>query len=74
MSQPRKHSAIESVANTAAGFVVSYAAGFVVFPLFGWEATPLDIGWITVIYTGLSVVRNYVIRRLFNGSTYQVTD
>ena len=67
MSQLKRNSLIESLTNTLSGFVVSYVAGLIVFPLFGFEATAVQVGWITLIYTALSVMRNYVVRRIFNG-------
>ena len=63
--QHRKHSLIESIVNTASGFVVNYAAGFVIFPLFGYEPRALELGGITLVYTGLSLARNYLVRRAF---------
>lgn len=64
--QTRKHSMLESITNTAAGFLTNYLAAFLFFPLFGYEALPVAIGGITVCYTGLSLIRNYVIRRCFH--------
>ena len=64
--QTRRHSLIESTVNTGSGFLVSYAIGFVILPLFGHSFGAIDLGWITLVYTAASVIRNYLIRRLFN--------
>lgn len=66
MSQSKIESLIETIINTAIGFLVALASQLIVFPMVGIDAsisTNLEIGaWFTVI----SVVRGYVIRRWFN--------
>jgi O-antigen/teichoic acid export membrane protein len=64
--QTKRQSIVESATNTGSGFLLSYGLGFVVFPLFGHSFAAHEIGWITLIYTVASVVRNYVLRRMFN--------
>ena len=66
MTQTRKHSAIETVAGVAIGFVVSLAAAVIVFPLFGHAFTLGQNVGITIIFTVLSIARGYVVRRWFN--------
>lgn len=66
MTQSRTHSMIEAVAGTAIGFAVSMAASFVVYPMHGHKFSPAEVTSITLIFTALSVVRGYIVRRVFN--------
>lgn len=63
--QSRQMSLMEAAANTASGFTLSVFAGLIVYPLFGFPATLAQSFWITVLFTGLSIGRNYVCRRIF---------
>lgn len=60
---------MESVVNTAIGFCISYVGWLVIAPLYGIPMTTSSnlqiIGWFTII----SVARQYVLRRCFNGRT-----
>jgi hypothetical protein len=65
--QTRSMSAVEAATNTLAGFLVSLALTFTVLPSFGYKVTAQDAWGITAIYTAASVIRSYLVRRLFNG-------
>jgi hypothetical protein len=65
MKQSRLMSMIETCLNTGVGFVVAIATQVLVFPLFGYSpplSTNLKIG---LIFTFVSIVRGYVLRRAF---------
>lgn len=66
MSQTSRQSAIESAASTAIGFGIAYVASLIVLPLFGFPVSHGQNFWITVIFTAISLVRGYFVRRLFN--------
>lgn len=66
MTQSRRHSMVEAIAGTTIGFVVSVLASLVVYPLHGHTFSLGEVSSITLIFTVLSVVRGYVVRRLFN--------
>ena len=66
MSQSRMQSAVETVASTAIGFVIAYVASYMVLPLFGHHVTHGENFWITVIFTVISLIRGWCVRRLFN--------
>lgn len=70
--QSRLGSATEAVAGTAIGFCVSWAVTPPVLALFGYQAGAGTAFGITCVYTAISVVRGYLVRRLFNrlGSRY----
>lgn len=66
MSQSRILSAAESVANVAIGYAIAVATQMVVFPLFGIHATATDQLAIGAIFTAVSLIRSYGLRRAFN--------
>ena len=66
MSQTRRQSLIETVVGVAIGFALSMVASTVVYPWFGHSFTPSQNAGITVIFTVLSLLRGYGVRRFFN--------
>lgn len=64
--QSKKHSAFEAVANVAIGYLVSVLANILVLPAFGYNVTITDSFAIGIAFTIISLVRSYVLRRLFN--------
>lgn len=66
MSQSRKHSAAEAVVNVLVGYWVAVATQFAVFPMFGLPVTLESNLLIGAIFTVVSLVRSYALRRLFN--------
>lgn len=66
MSQSRLGSFIESLANVVLGYGVAVGAQILIFPLFG-VVIPLSSNLaIGIIFTLVSLVRSYLLRRLFN--------
>ena len=66
MSQSRRGSAIEAVVNVLIGYLVALGAQMVIYPLFGIHASALDNAAIAALFTLVSLVRSYALRRLFN--------
>jgi len=66
VSQSRRHSFIEAWVNIAIGYGVNFAANMLLFPIFGWHISARQNVALGVIYTGISLVRSYTLRRLFN--------
>ena len=66
MTQTRRHSLLEACASTAIGFVVALASQMVIYPLFGIAVSFGTNVSLTVVFTAVSVVRGYWVRRLFN--------
>lgn len=66
MAQLRKHSILETVCSTAFGYFIGLGAQMLVFPMFGFNVTLGQDVWIVTIFTGISLIRGYVFRRLFN--------
>lgn len=67
MAQTRLGSIAEAWANIAVGFTINYCANLLIFPLFGMHISALNNFWMGCIYTAISLVRSYVLRRYFNG-------
>lgn len=67
MSQTRWGSVAESAANIAVGFSINFVANWLIFPLFGANITLKNNFYIGCIYTVISIVRSYILRRYFNG-------
>jgi O-antigen/teichoic acid export membrane protein len=66
MNQSRLGSLIEAVFNTALGLAISVIANALVFPLFGFHPSLGENVAISLIYTVISIARQYVVRRWFN--------
>lgn len=66
MAQTRRQSAVEVAAGVAIGYLVALAANYFIFPRFGFVPSIADNLQITALYTAISVVRGYGVRRLFN--------
>ena len=59
-------SATEAVVNIAIGYAVSVTANLLVLPLFGYDVTIGDSLAIGLAFTVISLIRSYIVRRLFN--------
>ncbi|MCM0035905.1 MAG: hypothetical protein NBV66_08965 [Burkholderiaceae bacterium] len=66
MSQSRLGSFIEALINVAIGFSINFLANLLIFPLFGFHITLGENFVMGILYTAISVVRSYTIRRWFN--------
>lgn len=65
-SQSRAMSAAETIASTTIGYVVAIFAQKLILPLFGFEGSTADHAMIAALFTVVSLVRGYCVRRLFN--------
>lgn len=72
MTQSRRHSALESVANVAIGYGVAVASQIVIFPMFGIHIPLGDNMLIGLWFTAISIVRSYALRRWFNRFTRRI--
>lgn len=64
--QPRSHSAIEAVTNVVVGLGVAMGVQYAVFPMFGIQISHSNHFAIAGFFVAASVVRSYVLRRIFN--------
>lgn len=68
--QSKTHSIFESLTNTAVGLLVSIVLNLTILPLvLGVQPSAAEVSVITAVYTGVSILRGYAMRRLFNHIT-----
>jgi hypothetical protein len=65
MKQRKRTSLVESLLNIAIGYGIALGSQIVVFPLFGIYVSLQTNILIGLVFTVISIVRSYVIRRLF---------
>ena len=66
LMQSKKDSLIESLTSTTIGWLIGVILNMSVLPLFDYNITVIDSLWVSLIFTVVSVIRGYVIRRFFN--------
>lgn len=66
-SQKRFHSFLESIVNVAVGLGINIMAQHYVFPIFEIHITWAQNFGIAMIFTVISIIRSYLLRRAFNG-------
>ncbi|MCK8520478.1 hypothetical protein M0D21_02800 [Aquimarina sp. D1M17] len=65
--QTKKQSLLESLANVTVGFLITIISLHIIFPMLGIENHSGKNILITIYLTILSILRNYILRRYFNG-------
>lgn len=71
MRQTKLGSFYESLINVGIGFGINYVANLVILPLFGFHVGLVDNLYIGLLYTVVSVVRSYVVRRWFDAKIHR---
>ena len=64
--QSKKQSFIESLTSTTIGIIIGIVLNLTILPIFGYPVSVVDSLWISVIFTVISIIRSYIIRRWFN--------
>lgn len=64
--QTKKQSLIETLTSVFAGWLIGVILNLTVLPLFDYNITIVDSLLVSLIFTVISVVRGYLIRRFFN--------
>ena len=64
--QTKKQSFIESLTSTTIGIIIGIVLNLIILPVFGYPVSLSDSLWISVIFTVISIIRSYIIRRWFN--------
>ena len=64
--QSKRESMIESLTSTTIGIIIGIVLNLTILPMFGYPVSLSDSLWISLIFTAISVVRSYVVRRIFN--------
>ena len=65
--QTKFGSVVEASANIAVGFAVNWCANLVILPMFGFHLSGGVAFEIGLWFTAVSLARQYVLRRWFNG-------
>lgn len=69
MTAPRRQSRlmsfVEAVTNVVVGYLLAIATQFAVFPLFGFVVSVGDNLMIGGIFTAVSLIRSFALRRVF---------
>ena len=73
MSQTRLESLVEVIINVAIGWVTRIVVQLLLFPLFNINLPLSDQFWISTVFTVISIVRSYVIRRWFNYELHRIS-
>jgi hypothetical protein len=66
VSQTKLGSWLEAWANIAVGFAINWVANMLVLPWFGFHVTATTAFHIGLVFTAISLVRSYGLRRVFN--------
>ena len=64
--QTKKQSLIETLTSVFVGWLIGVILNLTVLPLFDYNITIVDSLLVSLIFTVISVVRGYLIRRVFN--------
>ena len=67
--QSRAHSFIEAAVNIFIGFLVAMGSQIIIFGLYGVKFGLETHAEITLWFTGVSLIRSYVLRRIFTNFT-----
>lgn len=63
--QTRRASLVETLTNVAIGYIVAVGAQVVIFPWFGIHIGLAADAAIGLLFTAVSIVRSYALRRMF---------
>jgi len=64
--QSKLGSVVETLASVASGFVIAVITQLIMFPFFNVHVTLNDNLKMTLIFTIVSIIRGYYVRRFFN--------
>jgi hypothetical protein len=65
MKQSRRMSLVEALTNVGVGYGIAVMAQMAIFPLFGLHATLAQNMMMGAIFTVVSIIRSYALRRIF---------
>ena len=70
--QTKRQSLIETLTSVFVGWLIGVILNMLVLPLFDYDVSLTDGVLISIIFTAVSVVRGYLIRRFFNSKGEKV--
>lgn len=72
MLQSKRDSLLEAITNVLIGCSIALGGQMLWFPIIGKDFTLLEHIETTIIFTVISLIRSYGIRRLFNGKSIYI--
>jgi hypothetical protein len=73
MSQTKSESLVEAITNTVIGFGINFTANLIILPLVLGIAVPVSANLtIGIIFTAISVIRSYILRRFCNANLRKI--
>ena len=66
MTQSKNKSLIETITQTFSGLIVSFIIQLIIYPSMGIPVTIKQNALITLVFVTASIIRGYIIRRIFN--------
>ena len=64
--QTKTHSILESITNTGIGVLITLIFSPIIYSMVGMKYTYSQLGMATILFTILSIIRGYIVRRFFN--------
>jgi hypothetical protein len=74
MNQSKLGSLIEVLFNIAIGVAINWVANLLILPLYGFQITGGQAFSMGLLFTVISVIRSYIIRRWFNARLHLAAD
>ena len=65
MKQSRLMSLVEAITNVVVGYGVAVFTQILIFPIFGLHTTLAQNLQMGLLFTGVSIIRSFLLRRLF---------
>ena len=65
MKQSRLMSLVEAITNVIVGYSVAVVTQILIFPIFGLHTTLAQNLQMGLLFTGVSIIRSFLLRRLF---------
>ena len=65
MKQSRLMSLVEAITNVIVGYGVAVVTQILIFPIFGLHTTLAQNLQMGLVFTGVSIIRSFLLRRLF---------
>lgn len=69
--QTKRGSFVEAMTNILVGVVIAFVSQLIIFKHYGYSITWETNAWMTLWFTGVSLARSFILRRIFNRITYK---
>ena len=71
LGQSKKGSVVEAIANIAVGVAIAFISQIIIFGHYGIVVPLMLNAKMTAWFTGVSLLRSFVLRRIFNRATVE---